>query len=887
MTTRAVAVGMTRRRRLVVAEVIGACLLILVLAQALTATLGRAAFNRLATATTAERVELLARDTAAKIEAGLRLGKPIGQFFGLDALLDRNLGNVPDLVGATVLLPDGYALSATAKPIPMASALTKALVDAAPTLPAGAGVTRLRSGAVMATGADTFALAVPLHGRQARMDGVLVLAVDHTDQAFREREFLKRTVLVLGLTTLAAAIFLIVALGWVMPFDTLTRPGGRARLAVPLAALILAQGVYAADTIVSFRAAWLDNTRANVAMLAGRMQGDIGRVLDMGIAIDRLRGVDVVFTRLAATLPTIEHLSLRDSHGRVLVGADARGAHQVAPIAEPVPGEPRDELRVSLPVSVKSAGGYRITAGTLDVQLDRTVIAAGVRARVLDAGTVALISAITAFEMFLLLTLVMDRSARSASRAGAGSTRAGVPGARSDGAIASAPSVPDSSADHAAAQSTDTVAPAGASARAEGVARLARPLMFGFLFAWALPLSFLPLYARTLPAAWLRLPADILLALPLSVEMLCGLGGALLAGKLTDRRGWQVPVLGGLTIAACGAMFAAAATGLELFALARGVVGLGYGLAWMGLQGFVITGSTPAFRGRNMAWLIAGLFAGHLSGTAVGAMLADQAGYRPVFIASACVLLLPLCGVLALARRWRKGGATSADAAAKGLDDAVSTAPRASLALRAKRLGALIGSRDFGALLAGSVVPFSIAQVGLLYFALPLYLEAQGVPASSIGRVLMVYGLCMIYLGPMIGRVVDRAPRKKYFIALGGLLGGTGMAYLYVDSSLFAVSMAVFLLALGSCWSGAAQTTWTLALPNVQQYGAGAATSVMRAADKLGQMIGPLFVGTLFTLVGIGPGLAVTGMVYLAATLVFVLVASSRPRAGDAAKSVG
>jgi predicted MFS family arabinose efflux permease len=879
MSTRAVAAGLTRRRRLVVAEVIGACLLILVLAQALTATLGLAAFNRLATATTAERVELLARDTAAKIEAGLRLGKPIGQFFGLDAVLDRNLGNVRDLVGATVLLPDGYALSAMARPISMAPALTKALVDAAPTLPAGAGVTRLRSGAVMTARADTFALAVPLHGRQARMDGVLVLAVDHTDQAFREREFLKRTVLVSGLTTLAAAIFLIVALGWVMPFDTLTRPGGRARLAVPLAALILAQGVYAADTIMSFRAAWLDNTRANVAMLAGRMQGDIGRVLDMGIAIDRLRGVDTVFTRLAATLPTIEHLSLRDSHGRVLVGGDAHGPRHVAPIAAPLLGEQRDELRVSLPISVKSAGGYRIAAGTLDVQLDPAVIAAGVRARVLDAGTVALISAITAFEMFLLLTLVIDRSARSASRAGAGNSREGVPGASPAAAIASAPALPDGAAVHA-----PTLASDAASTRAEGVARLARPLMFGFLFAWALPLSFLPLYARTLPAAWLRLPADILLALPLSVEMLCGLGGALLAGKLTDRRGWQVPVLGGLTIAACGAVFAAGATGLELFALARGVVGLGYGLAWMGLQGFVITGSTPAFRGRNMAWLIAGLFAGHLSGTAVGAMLADQAGYRPVFVASACVLLLPLCGVLALSRRWRKGGATSPVAAVVGV---ASAAPRASLAMRAKRLAALVGSRDFGALLAGSVVPFSIAQVGLLYFALPLYLEAQGVPPSSIGRVLMLYGLCMIYLGPMIGRVVDRAPRKKYFIALGGLLGGTGMAYLYVDSSLFAVSMAVFLLALGSCWSGAAQTTWTLALPNVQQYGAGAATSVMRAADKLGQMIGPLFVGTLFTLVGIGAGLAVTGMVYLVATLLFVLVASSRPRAGDAAKSVG
>ncbi|QEI07750.1 MFS transporter [Pigmentiphaga aceris] len=877
MNTRAVTAVAARRRRVVVAEVIGACLLILVLAQALTAALGLAAFNRLSTATTAERVELLARDTAAKIEGGLRLGKPIAQYFGLAALLDRNFSHLPDLVGATVLLPDGYVLAQTSTALPGAPALAKTFAAPASALQTDSDMSRLRSGAVMMTSTNTFALAVPLHGRQSQLDGVLVLAVDNTDQAAREQAFLHRTVMVLGLTTLAAAIFLIVALGWVVPFDTLTRPGGRARLAVPLIALILAQGVYSADTIASFRSAWLENTRANVTMLVGRMQADIGRVLDMGISIDRLRGVDTLFTRLASTLPAIEHVSLRDSHGRVLVGADARGPRQVAPTAAPMPGEIQDELQISLPVSMASAGGYRIGAGTLDVRLDAAVIAAGVRSRVLDAGTVALISAITAFEMFLLLTLVMARTVRAQARAN-GTT---------------------------ALLETE-------SNRAENVARVARPLMFGFLFAWALPLSFMPLYARTLPVQLLSLPPDILLALPLSVEMLCGLGGALLAGRLTDRRGWPVPVLGGLVVAACGSLLASSAVNLEWFALARGVVGLGYGLAWMGLQGFVIAGSKPAFRGRNMAWLVAGLFAGHLSGTAVGAMLADQAGYRPVFIASAVVLMLPLIGAFVMARRWKKesaaaamsagavGGAAEGSVRAAAVVSPVSgtvtragsasgsaagITPKLGLSARAKRLGALIGSRDFGALLAGSVVPFSIAQVGLLYFALPLYLEAQGVAASSIGRVLMLYGLCMIYLGPMIGRVVDRTRTKKYFIALGGLLGGTGMAYLYVDSSLFAVSMAVFLLALGSCWSGAAQTTWTLALPNVQQYGAGAATSVMRAADKLGQMIGPLFVGTLFTLVGIGPGLAMTGMVYLVATMLFVLVASRQPGEGGAGVS--
>lgn len=121
--------------------------------------------------------------------------------------------------------------------------------------------------------------------------------------------------------------------------------------------------------------------------------------------------------------------------------------------------------------------------------------------------------------------------------------------------------------------------------------------------------------------------------------------------------------------------------------------------------------------------------------------------------------------------------------------------------------------------------------------------------------------------------MVDRSGRKKAFVALGGILGGAGMAYLYVDNSLAAVSLAVFLLAFGSCWTGAAQTSWVLALPRVQAYGASGATSVMRADDKFGQMAGPLFVGTLFTMMGIASGLAVTGLAYMLAAIAFALVA--------------
>jgi len=837
------------RRRWIVAEVICACIVVLVLAQVLMATLSQAAFSNLAAATTAERVELLARDAADRINTGLRLGKPLAQYFGLERQLSASVERLADLAGAAVVMPSGYPLAALGALPDLPPGLVQAVVDTRSSPSAShAGIQRLASGAVMFSEERILMVGVPLSGRSTDPDGALLLAVDTSEQAAREASFRQRSLVMLAGTTAGAVVLLLVVLGWLMPFEMLVRPGGRARIWVPLAALILAQAVYASHAVTSFRTAWLESTRGNVAMLAHGLQADLDRVLGMGIDIHRMRGVDKVLGRLTESLPVIGTASLLDAQGKVL----ARAGGTQAGTAQELPDVPSD-LFMAFPLGVSA--GQSEPAGMLGIRLNGEMIAAGVRERVLDAGTVAVISAVAVFELFLLLALLISRSVQRDPRTGGetavheeSSLHAGLPEAR----------------------------PPEGRPPVQTVARLARPVMFGFLFAWALPLSFLPIYAGTLPPGLLALPVDILRALPISAEMLSGLCGALMAGWLTDRRGWQAPVLGGLTLVALASLVSAAATSLEALILARGLVGLGYGLAWMGLQGYVVAGSLPKFRGGNMAWLFAGLFAGHLSGSAVGAMLADQAGYRSVFLATAVMVCLPLAGMLVLAWQGRSPAreqmTLSPGRAASGAAAPEQGARRAGGGLRQ-----LLVSRDFGVLLATSVVPFSIAQVGLLYFALPLYLQEQGVSASGTGRVLMLYGLCMIYLGPLIGRVVDRSGRKKAFVAFGGVLGGAGMAYLYFDNSLAAVSLAVFLLAFGSCWTGAAQTAWMLALPRVQAYGAGGATSVMRAADKFGQMVGPLFVGALFTMTGIASGLAITGAAYILTAIVFALVA---PAAG-------
>jgi len=815
------------RRRRPVLEITLSCLGVLLLAQALIGALSLSALNRLNAEITADRVEVSTRQMAGGIQNGLRMGKSLGQFFGLSDLLRKGAASAPDAIGAAVALPDGRLIVAQGEAPSHADALAQALAA-----PAGAplpqGISRHASGAALAQSARVTSVAVALTDASGAVSGAVMLSVARNEAA--GRQLVIDNLMTLLAVTLVVGLGLAAVLKYAIPVSQLAA-GGKARFVAPLLALLLAQGIYAGYTIHTFRDASLRMARESVGAAAGGLQRDLNRVLGYGIAIDRLRGIEAPFARLASAFPVVRSIDLVDASGRVLGRADAHGP---LPMSGPVHARTdADDFTLTLPLG--RASDEATERGSLVMQLDGGAINASVRGRALDAATVAVVALVTAIEMLLILSLLMNRAFAVRGEDSAGQ-----------------PMKPDNPFD---------------------IGRVARPVMFGFLFAWALPLSFLPLFARSLPADGFDLPLNLLLALPIAAEMGCGLLTALLAGKLTDRKGWHVPVFMGLAVCCAGFAACAAASSLIGFVAARALVGLGYGLTWMGLQGFVVTRSDEQYRGSNMTSLFAGLFAGHLAGAGVGAMLMEQLGFRAVFAAGAVMLLAPLAGALILMKPYmtrpvREAGVPGAALPPTGLTETLR----------------LLLTRDFGLLLLGSVIPFSIAQVGLLSFALPLYLEAQGAAASSVGRVLMIYGLCVIYLGPGLGRLADRTQAKKRWIVAGGLIGSLGMLGLYFYGGLAAAALAVLLLAVASCFAGAAQSPYMLALPGVQRYGAAGATSVLRAADKLGQMAGPLLVGAMFGAVGMAQGLAATGLIYLAATLLFLAFAPSRARraAGNA-----
>lgn len=748
----------------------------------------------------------VSHDWALRIQGAIRFGKPLEQFYGLDRTLAEIRQDLPDVSSIVVTDAQGKTIQAQGKPVDEKD-LRRAVQQ------------RLASNSQAAqTINKRNYLVFPIKGRDGASIGTLTTIVDNEVVSAALSEHLAKNLQVLAGVTLASAVLLVLGtlFNEARYRDKPDTPQWRLQI-LPIAIVVLAQGVYSWQSIETFQRQYIWAVKQTAQISLKRLDRDLERLLDKGIQIDRLVGIEHPFGRVMEAVKEIEFMEVRAEDGRTLYRVDRSGqlVQDAAPVAIAQDYDALSELSVS-------REGQPRTVGSLRVHLNPNTIAAEARQRLFDSGTIVLVSVLFLVELLVVLTVLVKQR----------------------------PDAPDSG------RKRQSV-----SERYRHV--LGRPCAFLLLFAWALPLSFISLRMREIYTPIAGLPEHVVLALPISTDMMFALISALLAGAIMDRRGWHLPFIAGVVICIAGAVLSSLAYSSWTFIGARAVVGAGYGLAWMGIQGYVFQWALPETRARGLAHLVAGIFAGHICGSAVGAMLAQQLGYTTVFALSGVLSVLPALFVILIMR----GFFGKPDLPAQAVAPEPALAPAASASVFR-----LLRDRNFAWLQFGSVIPFSIAQVGLLYFTLPLFLADKGVSQATIGRIMMIYGLAVIYLGPLLGRYVDASTNKKPFIVMGGLVGSSGMIYLFFDNSLFAITLSVFALGMASALGGSAQSSFALSLKSVQEMGSGKAMGIQRAADKLGQMIGPLLIGALFASVGAASGLAITGLIYLFATLLFLLL---------------
>lgn len=99
-------------------------------------------------------------------------------------------------------------------------------------------------------------------------------------------------------------------------------------------------------------------------------------------------------------------------------------------------------------------------------------------------------------------------------------------------------------------------------------------------------------------------------------------------------------------------------------------------------------------------------------------------------------------------------------------------------------------------------------------------LKGLGTSQSDIGRVIMLFGLCMIFLAPRVSRLADRLTDKRQLVTGGGILAAARILLFNLSGQVWIVPLAVILFGISVCISGASRNVLMLDMPISKELGA-------------------------------------------------------------------
>ncbi len=389
-----------------------------------------------------------------------------------------------------------------------------------------------------------------------------------------------------------------------------------------------------------------------------------------------------------------------------------------------------------------------------------------------------------------------------------------------------------------------------------------RPLIFLFVMADGFTASFFPLFVDTLYEPLWGLSKDVILGLPISVFMFFLALSMVLGGSVTDRFGWRRPLLIGIFINAVGLMITSVSQDIFQLLLFRSVTALGFGIVFIACQQFIINNTTVKARTLGMATFLAAFFSGDICGTVIGGMLADRIGYTNVFVVSGVFAMFAfLFGILIFKKETHEP-----------------SAHRHQRLFTIKDVFGVFKDREFVSVVFLQAIPAKIALIGFVFFFAPLYLNRIGALQSDIGRLIMCYGLMLVFFGPLFSKYCDKASLRKYFIFVGGMLTGLSMISFYFIQGFGSVLFIVMMMGVAHTFSVSSQASFITETAFVKKVGAGAGMGIFRFWERIGNVVGPLLMGYLIAVTDYERSIMIVGIISVLCSLLYLILIISGPK---------
>lgn len=800
---------------------------LLVLALGFNALLSMSSLEKLYVGSIASEYQVVGRDLQRKLDQALRFGKNIHKFVGMNRLLEETKDNLAGKIELRQTLKADAAAHVGAETInvsvvlPDGQILYSADERQVGGMLAGPVAAQVDAGnhqdSLYVKHKGQYYITLPVHGMDQKQAASVVMSFHQRQIAPFLDAVLRRNVILISIILLASTLVLITLLHFAAPAVARAAQFPRMRISVLIFVVIGgAQICFSVLQTNDFKDHYLLIAKNKADIMSSLLRDDIEYLLGKGIRIDKLVKIDVVMGEIIQSSPEVSDITIYNSDKQPLYVASKAGVVDFQKTVDPDKKQAADSRRPSDPaysvqLDIRKEGQVE---GVLRTDISKEVVYAEIWDSVLDSLTVLFISILFLAELLILTLQFIGRQLDGAGLGG--------------------------SLDYA----------------------IMRPAAFLFLFGVDIGISFIPLYMEDLYQPMYGLSRDMAMGIPISVRVFFTGVSIFLGGNWGDKRGWQEPFVVGLFLTGAGFLHAWLAPDAIHFIFSQAVLGLGYGLSLIAAQLFVIAYTNDSNRAAGLAQLWAGVYAGSICGGAAGAMLAERIGYRQVFLIGAIVLFLVIPYTLIFMRAGIRKPAKAA---------ATQSAPR----LRVGQLARFLADRNVASLILFGSIPTAIALVGFLDYFSPIYLNRIGASQSNIGRVLMIYGGCLIYVAPFISKYVDASQGKKSYIVLSGMLGGAAFVFFWFFQGMLATSVAVFLLGVSSSFGFAAKSAYGLKLEAAQQLGVGRAMGIYSTADRVGQVLGPVTFGWILIAAGAGKGAIYFGLIYLGVTLLFSLAAQN------------
>jgi len=356
---------------------------------------------------------------------------------------------------------------------------------------------------------------------------------------------------------------------------------------------------------------------------------------------------------------------------------------------------------------------------------------------------------------------------------------------------------------------------------------------------------------------------NVWLSLPVTIEMLFATLTTILGGSLTDKYGWRRPFYVGLLLGSIGLIVVFLLPGPWFYLLSRSLSGSGFGLLLISLQSSVVQ-EMPENKAKGIANIFAGVFAGSLCGSVTGAMLAEHWAFSTVFLFAGLLLFI---GAIYLYILFNFSD-TIVRKSSEKLN--ISSSPSTDSTWKS-----LLTNLHATGLIFFIAIPSAMCLVGVLYYLTPLYLKQLGFQQGNIGRVIMVYGLCIIYIGPLISTIIDRKKNKLFFVILAGVLSVLSIAPFVLWKGISSVILAVFILGIASSATSACFVVYYLDITKKYKISEQKRVSVFRTLQRIGQVAGSFIFANMITSFGFHHGLRYLLLLLFITILIFMLIIST------------